>query len=115
MAINVPITKNGPKGTSDFKVFLPATISPIPIIAPIKKARNRATKIFGQPKNKPIKKASLKSPRPIHFPREKIIIAKKKTDGKIPNPPIRKPSASNGAGKFKIVNNRYKKAIAMAG
>ena len=76
-AIKVPVTKKGPKGTSDFKVFLPETISPNPIIAPIEKAKNKATKIFGKPKNKPIKIASLKSPIPIHLPRETRTIARK--------------------------------------
>ena len=77
-AINVPITKNGPKGTSLCIFFLPAKISPTPIIAPIKKAKNKATKIFGQPKNKPIKNASLMSPIPIQRPRDIKTIAKKK-------------------------------------
>ena len=67
-AIKVPVTKKGPKGTSDFKVFLPEIISPNPIIAPIKKAKNKATKMFGQPRINPIRKASFISPTPIHLP-----------------------------------------------
>ena len=82
-ARNVPVTKNGPKGTSDFKVFLPATISPIPIIAPIKKAKNKANKIFGKPRKSPIKKANLISPTPSHLPREIRTIARKKAEAKI--------------------------------
>lgn len=76
-AKNVPVTKNGPKGTSEDNFFLPATISPVPIMAPMKKAENKATKISGQPKNKPIKKASFISPTPIHLPRETKTIARK--------------------------------------
>lgn len=68
IAIKVPVTKKGPKGISDFKVFLPEIINPTPIIAPIKKAENKATKILGQPKIKPIKKAIFTSPTPIHLP-----------------------------------------------
>jgi hypothetical protein len=81
-AINVPTTRNGPKGTSDFKVFLPDTINPNPIIAPIKKEKNRAIKILGKPRNKPIKKANLTSPKPSHLPREIKNITKKKADAK---------------------------------
>ena len=77
-ARNVPVIKKGPKGTSDFKVFLPKVINPNPIIAPIKKAENKATKIFGKLKKSPIKKANLMSPIPIHFPRETRKIIKNK-------------------------------------
>lgn len=77
-ARNVPATKNGPNGTSLFKVFFPVKINPIPIIAPIKKAKNKAAKIFGKPKINPIKKANFISPTPIQRPREiKTIIRKK--------------------------------------
>jgi len=77
IAKKVPVTKNGPKGTSLFRVFLPDIINPIPIIAPIEKAKNRANKIFGKPRNKPIKKANFTSPRPSHLPWEIKTIAKK--------------------------------------
>lgn len=77
MAKMVPETKKGPKGTSDFKVFLPEIINPTPMIAPIKKAKNKATRMFGNPKNKPIKIASLTSPKPIARPREIRNIARK--------------------------------------
>ena len=77
-AINVPVTKNGPNGISLFRPFLLARISPIPIIAPKKKAKNRATRIFGKPRKRPIKKANFTSPQPIHFPLEIKIIARKK-------------------------------------
>ncbi len=70
IAKKVPVAKNGPKGISDFKVFLANIINPIPIIAPMKKAKKREIKIFGQPKINPIKKANLISPSPIHLPRE---------------------------------------------
>ena len=86
IAKKVPDTRNGPKGTSDFKVFLPAIINPAPIIAPIKKAENRATTISGHPSNKPINIANLKSPSPIQWPLEITIIAKRNKAGKIPNP-----------------------------
>lgn len=68
IARKVPVTKNGPKGTSDLRVFLPAIISPSPTRAPIKKAKNKATKILGEPKKRPIKKANLTSPKPSHLP-----------------------------------------------
>ena len=100
----VPVTKKGPKGTSDFQVFLPKTINPNPIIAPIKKAKKRPTKILGKPKNKPIKTASLKSPNPIHFPPENKIMAKKNNDGKIPNPKSEILNKSQFP-KFQILNN----------
>jgi len=77
-AIKVPVTKKGPKGTSDFKVRFPEIISPKPIIAPIEKAKNKATKMFGQLKNNPINAANFTSPRPIHFPWEIKTIARKK-------------------------------------
>ena len=112
-AINVPVTKNGPKGTSDFKVFLPEIISPTPIIAPKKKAENKATRILGKPKIKPIKMANLKSPRPIQRPLESKIIAKKKNAGKIPNPKSQILNKSQ-LPKFQISNNWYKKAIPIA-
>ena len=79
----MPVIKNGPKGISDLRVFLPENISPNPIIAPRKKAKNRATRILGNPKISPIKKASFISPIPIHFPRETKTISKKKTEAKI--------------------------------
>ena len=68
--MNVPETKNGAKGTSDFNVFFFAKINPIPIIAPMKNEKNRAIKIFGKPKKRPIKNANLTSPNPSHFPFE---------------------------------------------
>ena len=77
-AVKVPVIKKGPKGTSDFKVFLPDNINPIPIIAPRKKAKNKPTKILGNPKINPIKKASFMSPPPIHLPLEINTIKKKK-------------------------------------
>lgn len=74
----VPVAKKGPNGTSDLSVFLAAIINPTPIIAPMKKAKNKATKIFGQPKINPIKKASFISPTPIHLPRDTNTTVKKK-------------------------------------
>ena len=74
----VPIIKNGPKGTSLLKVFFFNNINITPIIAPIKKEKNKATNIAGYPKNKPIKPASLTSPIPMALPRENSTIAKKK-------------------------------------
>ena len=75
--MKVPVTRKGPNGTSDFKLFLPEITSPNPIIAPIEKAKNKATKIFGKDKNSPIKKANLTSPKPIHLPPEIKTIARK--------------------------------------
>ena len=83
-AINVPITKKGAKGTWLFKVFLPKAINPISIIAPIKKAENRATKILGQLKKSPIKKPNLTSPNPIQRPRD--ISQKRKKKPAAPKP-----------------------------
>ena len=74
----MPVIKNGPKGNSLLIVFFFNIISPNPIIAPIKKARNKASSALGQPSKKPIKKASLISPTPIHLPRETRTINKKK-------------------------------------
>lgn len=76
----MPKTKNGPKGISDFHPFFPKNINPTPIIAPTEKERNKATKILGQPKNKPMKKASLTSPKPIHFSLEIKTSAKKNAE-----------------------------------
>ena len=57
-------------------------INPIPIIAPMKKAKKRATKMFGKDKIKPIKKANFISPTPIHFPWEIKTIIKKKSEAR---------------------------------
>src|SRR3989344_8360333 len=83
MATRVPATKNGPKGTSDLKDFLWAKTSPTPIVAPEKKAKNKATKIFGQPRINPIRKASLISPAPIHLPRDASTIRRKNPEAPI--------------------------------
>ncbi len=48
-------------------------------MAPIKKAKNKATKIFGQPRTRPMKTANLTSPVPIHLPRETKNIKRKNT------------------------------------
>ena len=77
-AMKVPVTRNCPNGTSLFRVFLFNKINPIPIIAPIRKAKKSATRILGKPSKKPIKKASFISPTPIHLPREIKTIARKK-------------------------------------
>ena len=79
MAKKVLVTKNGAKGISDLRVFLPRSISINPAVAPIKKAKNKATKIFGKPRKSPIKKANFTSPIPIHFSWEIKTIIKKKT------------------------------------
>jgi len=65
IAKKVPETKNGAKGIWDFIVFRLKKIKIKPTIAPLKKAKNKETKIFGQPKINPIKIESLKSPKPI--------------------------------------------------
>ena len=70
--------KKGPKGICDFMVFLPATIKVIPTIAPLIKAKNKAKRILGQPKIKPIKPANLTSPKPSHLPLETRTKNKKK-------------------------------------
>lgn len=77
IAINVPATRKGPKGTCDFMVFFPHNISATPIIAPIENAEKRANTIFGKPNKSPIKKANFTSPNPIHSPRDKRKSAKK--------------------------------------
>ena len=76
----VPATKNGPKGISDFKPFFPEKIKITPITAPIKNAKNKAVIILGNPKNKPIKKASFTSPIPIHLPCETKTIKRKNNE-----------------------------------
>ena len=100
--MKVPMTKNGPKGTSDFKVFLPKIISAIPIIAPIKKAENKATMILGQPRTSPIKKASLISPTPIQRPLDINTISKKNNDAR--KAEVRE---FNKNGKFPISNFQF--------
>lgn len=70
--------KNGPKGISDFKVFFFKTIKIMETKAPIKKAKNKATKILGQPRINPINKANFMSPTPIHLPLETKTMARKK-------------------------------------
>lgn len=77
-AIKVPVTRKGPNGTSLLSAFFLKTINPIPIIAPMKKAKKRAIKILGKPRKSPIKKANFGSPNPIHLPREIKTIARKK-------------------------------------
>jgi len=79
--IKVPKTRKGPKGTSEsIFLFFKAT-NPIPIIAPINEAKNRAVNMSGNPKKKPIKTTSLTSPNPSHFPFEKNQMKKKKKVG----------------------------------
>ena len=70
--------------------------------APIKKAKNKATKIFGQPRIRPIKKANLTSPTPIHLPRETKIIKRK-------NAPAIKPAIIKlkRDSKFSIFNFQF--------
>jgi len=84
----VPETKNGPKGISDFKLFFFKVIKKIPKIAPTKNEKNKAGTIFGQPKIKPIKIESLKSPQPIQVSFEIKIRTRKNKEGKIPNNPF---------------------------
>ena len=79
----MPETRNGPKGTSDLIFFFLAKINPTPIIAPKEKAKNKATKMAGNPRNNPIKKASLTSPKPIALPLEIKKISKKKAEAEI--------------------------------
>lgn len=81
--MKVPTTKNGPKGTSDFKVLFLEIINPVPIIAPVRKAKNRATKMLGQPRKSPIKKANFISPIPMPFPRDAKTMTRKKLAAKI--------------------------------
>ena len=76
-AKKVPAIKNGPKGISDFKFFFFEIINPTPIIAPIKKAENKAKTILGQPKSKPIKNPSFTSPNPNPAPLVTRKIARK--------------------------------------
>lgn len=77
IATIVAPTRNGPKGTSDFKVFFLEIIKITETKAPTKKAKNKATKISGQPRTSPIKTANLTSPIPIHLPLEISIIVRK--------------------------------------
>ena len=79
----VPIIKKGPKGTSLFKPFFFNIINITPIIAPIRKEKNKATNTKGDPKKRPIKKASLTSPKPIQRPPDKAKIARKNKVAKI--------------------------------
>jgi len=72
------MTKKGAKGTSDFKVFFLKAISPVPIMAPIRKDKNRATEILGQPRRRPRKKTNLTSPKPNQRPRDTKNIIRKR-------------------------------------
>ena len=70
----------------------------MPTKAPIKKAKNKATRILGQPTTRPIKKASLMSPIPIQRPLETKTISKKKAadrkaDKKYPIKRLKSPIA----------------------
>ena len=79
-AMKVPVIRNGPKGISLFKLLPFKNINVNPIIAPKKNAKNRATRIFGQPSKRPIKIASFTSPKPIALPFDIKNIAKKNPD-----------------------------------
>ena len=73
----VPPTRKGPNCICDFKFFFLNNIRPTPIIAPDVKAVNKAKRIFGKPKTRPIKKANLTSPKPIQRPLDNIMSRKK--------------------------------------
>ena len=81
-AVNVPTTKNGPKGIMLFIFFLPTAIRYSPAMDPKIKEEKTANKIAGHPKIIPIKKPNFTSPPPIPLPLVKRTIAKK-------NPPAR--------------------------
>ena len=77
MIIAAPL-KKGPKGICDLRPFLPKITKNKPMIAPLRKAKNKAKRTFGQPRIKPIRKANLTSPKPIHLPLEIRTSDKKK-------------------------------------
>ena len=70
-------TRKGAKGTSDFIVFFPRAINPIPITAPMVEDKKRVIKILGKPSKRPRKKINLTSPKPNHLPLEIKKIARK--------------------------------------
>lgn len=76
--IKVAPTKNGPKGISDFRVFLFKINKIVETIAPLKKAKNKAVKRFDKPKSKPINTPILISPTPIQRPFDIATINRKK-------------------------------------
>lgn len=76
-AIKAPMTRNGPKAILLFKVLSVNTNNTIPNTAPIMKDIAKAVTDNRGFKNKPIKKASLASPKPIARPLEKKYIEKK--------------------------------------
>ena len=100
--MKVATTKKGAKGTSDLSVFFFKIIKAVPITAPIKKARNKAIKIWGHPKNNPIKKANLMSPTPIQLPRETSTKKKKKAEGII----AAKSEFEKNHQSLQLLNNR---------
>ena len=82
-AIKLPVTKKGPKGISSLNFLLPKITNIIPIVAPIKKEKNKAIKVAEPCKKVPIRKAILTSPKPIQRPLETVTIKRKKALAKI--------------------------------
>lgn len=74
----------------------------MPISAPIKKAKNSATAIFGQPNINPMKNANFTSPKPIPLPFVMSTIAKKKAE--VANPD---ESGFNRLFKLEIRNSKF--------
>ena len=72
--------RNGPKGTALLSFFFFRTIKVRPTIAPTRNEKNIDTRTLGKPIKSPIKRPSLTSPKPIHFPLEIRNIAKKKAE-----------------------------------
>lgn len=101
--------RKGPNGISLLKLLSLKIINTTPIIAPKKKAKNKATDMFGQPKNKPIKKDSFTSPNPIQRPLDTRKIKRKNI--KDPTPAHRELLAKN----LKLKASWYKRTIPIAG
>lgn len=77
-------TKKGPKEIESFIFFFLHKISMKESNAPVKNAMYRAKTIFGKPRNKPIRKTSFTSPKPIPLPLVIKKINRKKTNAPRP-------------------------------
>ncbi|MCH7605072.1 hypothetical protein IID24_03745 [Patescibacteria group bacterium] len=56
--MKVSVIKKEANGISDFSPLFYNTIRPIPIISPVTKTTNKATRILGHSRNNPINKVS---------------------------------------------------------
>src|SRR3989338_1381183 len=84
-ARNVPAIKKGPNGTLEPRCFFFKSMRETPTAAPARNAKNKATNILGQPRNKPMNSTSFASPMPIHVSFEARTRARKNRAGTAPS------------------------------